>query len=104
MEDGSIAVYIVIDEINGYMEIDGAKVLKTACFEVYSYIVDRVKEQKKPATHGQDKPAGAKCWLPFLPPCGIDGMTSSAIELYWNQVMRAVLPNRGRYLGYVTPK
>ena len=43
MGEGVVAA-IVIDEANGIMEIDGVESLKTAFFEVSSYIVNRLKE------------------------------------------------------------
>ena len=45
MDEGNIAAIILIDETNGIMEIDGAKILKMALLEVSSYIVNRFHEQ-----------------------------------------------------------
>ena len=51
LDEGVIGVFILIDEINNIMEIDGADSLKTACFEVSGYLVDRVyylAQKKRP--------------------------------------------------------
>ena len=91
---------ILIDEADGVMEIAGEEALKTACFEVSSFVLQRYHQQKKDTIIENEKPEGTKCWLPYLPPCGVLQMSFSQVDLYWNQVMRAVLPERGRFLGY----
>ena len=95
---------ILVDEAEGVMEIAGAEGLKTACYEVSSFVLQRYHQLKKSMIVETEKPHGTKCWLPYLPPCGVLQMSSSQIDLYWNQVMRAVLSERGRHLGYETPK
>ena len=39
------------------------------------------------------KPEGAKWFLPFLPPGGIDGMSVAIIEIYWVEIMHVVVGN-----------
>ena len=53
---------------------------------------------------GDGKPEDAGWWLPYLPPCGIDKMSITTIILYWSKVMRTVLEDRGKNLGYETAK
>ena len=103
-EGNNIAAIILIDETNGIMEIDGAKILKMALLEVSSYIINRFHEQNNemPSTSAMELPRGVKCRLPFLPPGGIDKMGSMEVLIvYWNQVMQAVM---GSHKGYETPR
>ena len=48
----------------------------------------------------EPKPEGTKCWLPYLPLCGINSMSYSQVFEYWKPVMHAVLPERKRFMGY----
>ena len=41
LEDGLVAAVVVFDEINGYVDIDGDKSLKTGLFEVSAYLIKR---------------------------------------------------------------
>ena len=94
---------VLIDEANGVMEIEGEEGLKTACYEVSSPVLQRYNQLKGEMTVVEkEKPEGTKCWLPYLPPCGVLSMSFTQLDLYWNQVMRAVLPEVGWSLGYET--
>ena len=103
MDEGNIAAIILIDETNGIMEIDGAKILKMALLEVSSYIINRFHEQNNemPSTSAMELPRGVKCRLPYLPPGGIDKMGSMEVLIvYWTQVMKVV--TGGAHKGYET--
>ena len=100
----SSAAFVLIDEDHGFMEIYGKDELKIACYEVSSYISQRYFELNSGNTEGRVKPEGTKCWLPYLPPYGIEGMSVGGIEIYWTRVMRAVLPRPARNMGYENPR
>ena len=95
-------VALIIDESNGWLEIDGEKELKKIVFEVSSYIIKRWKTIKNnnPGETEHEVPAGAKFFLPHIPPCGIEKMTLIMIDAYWSRVMRQVCQDRGRNLAY----
>ena len=99
-------VAIVIDETNGWLEIDGDRDLKNIIFEVSSYVIKRWKATKNKNRDETEHviPEGAQFWLPYLPPCGIDKMTLIMVELYWSKVMRQVCQDRGRNLAYDSNK
>ena len=95
--DGIVAA-LVIDEVHGTMEIDGVETLKTAFFEVSSYIVSRVKELKEEtaSTIDQNQPKDCRIWLPYLPPGGTEDLTYTMAELYWGRVVPLLVPGRNR--------
>ena len=103
LEEGTSVAVLYIDEENNVLRIDGSEDMRTACYEVSRYIIDRTKEIKKP-TGVRQKPPNTKVYLPPLPPSGIDGLTFSSLETYWNVVVRSLLPEKGRHLGYETLK
>ena len=104
VDDDSSAVFVIIDEEHSIMEIYGKDELKLACYEVSSYISQRYFELNLGNTEGENKPEGTKCWLPYLPPYGIQGMGITGIDIYWNRVMRAVVQPSGRSMGYESPR
>ena len=62
------------------------------------------EESPQTESKNPEKPEGTECWLPYLPTCGINKMSYGQLSLYWNLVMRAVLPERKRYLGFESSK
>ena len=101
LEKGLSGAVFLIDENTGFVEIDGDKDLKTFLYEVTPYLLSRWKEREKKCIP-EKIPEGAKCWLPYLPPCGVDNLTATMVEVYWKGVMRLVLTDKGRDLGYET--
>ena len=73
LEEGMSVAVLYIDEENNVLRIDGFEDMRTACFEVSRYIIDRTKGIKKPSIERQ-KPPNTKVYLPPLPPSGIDGL------------------------------
>ena len=98
LERGISGAIFLIDENSGFVEIDGDLNLKTFLYEVTPYLFRRWKEQK----NVPGKKPGATCWLPYLPPNGVDNLMATMVELYWSRVMRVVLAEKGRDLGYET--
>ena len=98
---GLYGAVLLIDEINGCVEIDGDSDLKTFLYEVTPYVLSRWKSRGK-KTVPEKIPEGGKFWLPHLPPCGVDNLTATMVELYWSRTMRSVLAEKGRDLGYET--
>ena len=102
IDENTVAALILVDDANGVVEIDGAESLKTALFEVSSYIIERHREQKDEKLSALDMeiPIGAKCHLPLLPPGGIDNITYSELaNVYWKRVIPVVLGEQ-RIKGY----
>ena len=75
------------------MEIDGHPKLKKMIFEIASYVIKRWNEVDSVHDVAHYKPEGAKWFLPFLPPGGIDGMSAAIIEIYWVEIMHVVVGN-----------
>ena len=93
-------VVLTIDEEKQYMEIDGHPKLKKIIFEIASYVIKRWNELDTVHDVVHYKPEGAKWYLPFLPPGGIDVMSAAIIEIYWVEIMHVVVGHR--VLGYQT--
>ena len=104
MDEGVSGVVVIINEEENVLEILGSPILRTAAFEVSSYLIDRYNEEKKEDQEKpKNRPAGTTCFLHPLPSFGLDMMTITQIDLYWSHTMRAVLSKRGRNLGYENP-
>ena len=101
LERGISGAIFLIDDNSGYVEIDGDLNLKRFLYEVTPYLLSRWKGREQKNVPGK-KPEGATCWLPYLPPNGVDSLTATMVELYWSRVMRVVLAEKGRDLGYET--
>ena len=63
MGDGLVAAVVIIDETNGYVDIDGVKSLNDGLFEVSDYLIKRWKEMKEGKLSSDGKPNGATRWL-----------------------------------------
>ena len=59
LEDGLVAAVVIIDETNGYVDIDGVKSLNDGLFEVSDYLIKRWKEMKEGKLSSDGKPNGA---------------------------------------------
>ena len=93
-----------IDEENNVIEIDGSTQLKKILFDVSPSIISKWKSANPTRSASSTQPPNTKCFLPFLPPGGISKMNDKQIRRYWKVVMRALLPDRRRDLGYETLK
>ena len=80
IEDGISAAIIYIDESSGVMKIDGSDDLRTAVYEVSRYVISRSNELKKSPAE-KPKPPNTTCFLPKLPPGGIDKLSYSTLDL-----------------------
>ena len=98
----------VIDTKNHAVEINGNSFLKQLLYETSSYINAKWisdSHTPSPATENNEEKERlpeTTCWLPYLPPGGIQKMTDKVLKLYWPVVMRAVCPDRKNDLGYET--
>ena len=59
-------------------------------------IQQKTKNENRKPEPKQQKSEGTKCWLPFLPLCGINKMSFNQVSQYWSPVMRALLPEQNR--------
>ena len=100
--DGFVFGFYVIDPQNNVAEIDGDTNLKRLLFEASPLINAKWKNEKEKTRVAsyENRPEGTTCWLPHLPPGGINAMTDRVLKSYWSLVMRAVLPDRRSNLGY----
>ena len=103
LDNGIRGVFFIIDEQKGCAIIDGDRNLKEILFEVSSHLIKRFKDVIENANDMEEKkPEGAKWFLPYLPPGGIEGMTFEQVCLYWSRTMRTVCSDRGRNMGYAS--
>ena len=103
--DGLVIGIYVIDTSNQNCEINGDRALKKVLYDASSQINRSWNAESSAALTSQSskegpKPEGAKCWLPYLPPGGIEKMSDKILRLYWSQVMRSVNEDRKRDMGY----
>merc|ERR1711954_269543 len=78
--DGLVIGIYVIDTSNQNCEISGDRALKKVLYDASSQINRSWNAESSGALTSQSskegpKPEGAKCWLPYLPPDGIEKMS-----------------------------